>query len=359
MPQPFPRRQALELAADFAVQAPSVHNTQPWRIELQPEDRVLIRADRSRRLAAVDPRGRELVVSVGAALFNVRVAMAGAGWASEVDRLPSPGDPDLMAVVRLVSGAPDLALAALAPAVTHRRTNRRRFTGAQLPESVLRRLAEIAESEGVVFVPVADPGHRLLAARLTQQADAMQNADPAYRAELRHWTTRTPDEGDGVPPEVVPHVDGTQHDDLPLRDFDTSGTGALPPETHSEMDQTMVLLATRSDDVQAWLRAGEALQHLLLELTRLGWVASPLTQAIEVPLTRTRLRGSLTWDAHPQMLLRIGQAPPAPRSFRRPRGDVVDDSRMLSGTSEAGHHPAHTAAGHRPVSDGRGGTIWV
>src|SRR3954454_16150856 len=73
-----PRSRVLEEAADVAMQAPSVHNTQTWRIEWQP-DRLVRRADRSRQLAALDPLGRELVLSVGAALFNARVALAARG----------------------------------------------------------------------------------------------------------------------------------------------------------------------------------------------------------------------------------------------------------------------------------------
>src|SRR4051794_16658510 len=68
------RSRVLEDAADYAVQVPSVHNTQPWRIEFHP-GRMVIRADRRRQLTALDPKGRELVESVGAALFNVRVAL--------------------------------------------------------------------------------------------------------------------------------------------------------------------------------------------------------------------------------------------------------------------------------------------
>jgi hypothetical protein len=334
-----------------------------------------LRADRTRQLTVLDPRGRELVQSVGAALFNVRVALAHAGWGAEIERLPSPDDPDLLAAVRPVLSAPDPALAALAPAVTLRRTNRRRFTGAHVPDTVLRRLTEIAELEGVLLVPVVDEAHRRLVARLTQRADGLQNADPAYRAELRHWTTRPSSDRDGVPADVVAHVDGRQHDDVPLRDFDTSGAGRLPPETHSDAGQTMVLLATRSDDQPAWLRAGEALQHVLLELTRLGWVASPITQAIEVPLTRTQLRAALMWDNNPQMLLRIGHAATTSRTPRRRPSDAGLPGPMRAGApalpeeetptswpagppASSDHHPLSDGP-HHPVSDGRGGTTWI
>jgi hypothetical protein len=204
---------------------------------------------------------------------------------------------------------------------------------------------------------VLTDAHRRLVARVTQQADRIQNADPAYRAELRQWTNRPPEAGDGVPPVAVPHVDGLQSDDVPIRDFDTAGAGALSPETHSSSAQTMVLISTPSDDPLAWLRAGEALERVLLELTAGDWVAGPLTQPIEVALTRTQLRAALTWDAHPQMLLRIGKAAPTARTPRRPRRDVVVDSRRPEPATEpvTAAEPEH----RRPVPDGRGGTTWV
>ena len=357
-----PRSRALEEAADLAVQAPSVHNTQPWRIELQP-DRLVLRADRGRQLTALDPLGRELVQSVGAALFNVRVALAARGWAAEVERVPDPDDPDLLAVARLVEGSPQSGLAELAQAVGRRRTNRRRFTAHELPDPLLRRLASLAQDERVVLVPVLSDEHRRLVARLTHEADGLQNADPRYRAELRRWTTRSYAQGDGVPPEAVPHVTGRERDALPLRDFDTRGSGGLPPRTDAESGQTLVLLATAADDTESWLRTGEALERLLLELTRHDWVASPVSQAVEVPLTRTQLRSALTWDAHPQMLLRIGRAEPTPRAPRRRRHEVVANSqRQLEPPPAAPRdtpHPVAPPAEHRPVSDGRGGTTWI
>ncbi|SOC49593.1 Nitroreductase family protein [Blastococcus aggregatus] len=356
---PDPCVRALEHAADLAVLAPSVHNTQPWSIGMHL-DRMEIRVDRSRQLTALDPQGREMVQSVGAALLTARVALAAEDWAVEVDRLPDPVDRDLLAVVRPVAGRADRVLAALAPAVPERRTNRRQFAPEPLPEDVLRLLIAAAAAEDTSLVPVTSEPHRRLVARLTQQADGVQNASPAYRAELRHWTTRATSAGDGVPSSVVPRTDGSPGNDIPLRDFDTQGNGALPADTRSGADQTLVLLATRSDDPGAWLRAGEALQRVLLELTRLGWVASPLSQAVEVPITRTQLRAALAWDAHPQMLLRIGRAEPTGPVLRRPRSEAVTGSWQPPRPGSDSEPPARPGGGTRhPVSDGRGGTIWI
>jgi nitroreductase len=325
-PQADDRARAVEAAADQARLAPSVHNTQPWTLITRP-DRLELRADRTRQLTVLDPMGRELVQSIGAALFNARAALAAAGWAVTVERMPDAADPDLLAVVTPLAfaGDPDPDLAVLAPEIARRRTNRRKFADEPVPAEVVDALTAAIAAEGAQLIPVLTTEHRLLIATLTQQADAVQTENPAYRAELERWTTRPRVTGDGVPSSAVPLVDGSAEDDVPIRAFAAGGAGVLPARTRSSVHQTMVVLATRQDDPEAWLRSGEALQRLLLELTRRGLVASPLTQALETIPTRARLGEALTWGAHPQMLLRIGSAEPTEPTARRPRTDVIRD----------------------------------
>ena len=230
-----------------------------------------IRADRSRQLTVLDPAGRELVQSVGAALFNVRAALAARGFATAVERLPRPADPDLLAVVRPVDGEPDPVLAGLARAIPRRHTNRRPFTPVTVPDEIVDHLTEATAAEAARLIALRSPDQLGLVAELTQQADRLQSADPGYRDELRQWTSRTPAQGDGVTAGSVPRTTGVRTDAVPLRDFDTRGTGGLPARTGSGTDQTLVLLATAQDDPVAWLRSGEALERLLLELTRRDW----------------------------------------------------------------------------------------
>jgi len=347
---------ALEDAVDHGRLAPSVHNTQPWTFVLFP-DRLELRADRTRQLPVLDPDGRELVLSVGTALLNVRASLAASHLAVAIDRLPSVDDPDLMAVVRPVAGEPEPDLAALDRVVLHRHTNRRPFEPANVPAEVIEELAGIVAREQALLVPVRGREQRGTVAELTREADRLQNGDEAYREELRGWTSRPVGQGDGVPASSAPRTAGPRTDALPVRDFDVRGVGGLPRRTGSGIDQTLVLLATADDDPSAWLRAGEALERLLLELTRRDWVASPLTQSLEVPSTRQRLRG-LTAPAHPQMLLRIGRAPRAHSSPRRPRRTVVENSTRTTPPPVTPLPPPRTPdqPGRRPVSDGRGGT---
>jgi hypothetical protein len=125
----------------------------------------------------------------------------------------------------------------------------------------------------------------------------------------------------------------------------------------------MLLVATPGDRPLDWLRAGETMERLLLELTRHGWAASPVTQALEVPATRAELRSALTGELHPQVLVRVGHAAPTIAVPRRPRDEVVQGSRRRSvpmRRTPTAWPPAEKAGRpHGPVSDGRGGTIWL
>jgi nitroreductase len=315
---------ALRRAAVRATQAPSVHNTQPWRLHLR-EGRLDIYADRARRLAILDPTGRQLLISCGCAIMNARVSLAASRLGVEITRAARPAPDDLLASLTPTASPPDLALAALDPVLEVRQTNRRQFADEQVPGDVLSLLEAAAAAEQASLFIVRHDDDRIAVASLSQRADEVENLNPAYRAELRAWTTDDQDRRDGVPGVAVPHVDGTAHDEVPMRDFDTHGKGALPAATHSSKDQTLALLCTDGDSPEQWLRAGEALERLFLEITRHGYSASPLTQVTEVPYTRALLRRELRLTAQPHVLLRIGRAPVAPRARRRRLVDVLVD----------------------------------
>jgi hypothetical protein len=92
----------LHFLVGYAVLAPSGHNTQPWLFGLSQEALCLY-TDRTRALPAVDPEDRELTISGGAALGTLRIALHHFGYAGQVERFPTPQDPDLLARICLGS----------------------------------------------------------------------------------------------------------------------------------------------------------------------------------------------------------------------------------------------------------------
>jgi hypothetical protein len=310
-----------------AVAAPSIHNTQPWCFALRP-DCVDVRADRRRQLGVLDPTGRQLTISCGCALFNLRVAAAALGYVAQVRRFPDPSDPDLLASVDIalpdashdLRAEADADLAILAPELRRRHTNRRRFGPERAPQVMVQALSLAAAAEGAGLVEIVTDVDRALVADLTARADRALLLDPKYRAEQRAWTTDDPRRRDGVNASSVPHVGRGSAEGVSIRDFDTHGSDALRDPAG---DQTLLLVCTAHDSGAGWLRAGEALERVWLELSAAGWTASPLTQAVEVPAARVQLRRGLRLTGYPHLLLRIGRAAPTPGSPRRHLNEVL------------------------------------
>ena len=318
-------------AVRFAVRAPSIHNTQPWRWELAGGV-LSLRADRSRQLAVADPDGRAVLLSCGGALSLAVLRLAAAGWVTEVARLPEPGDRDLLARVRVTGRQPpEPVTVARAAAAERRRTERRPFRPDPLPAEVLDRLAAAAADDaGVYGFVVEQADQRLDLAVVMSWADKVESTDPAYRAELARWVGQQAETaGEGVPASAVPHVEPgrPRHTDVPVRDFEAGTRGAQ--ELAGEVDEqpAYLVLLSRGDGPEQRLRAGEAYLRVSVEAERLGLASSAMTQALDLPAVRERARTLMAWADHPQMILRVGYPPtasaPVESTPRRPLSAVL------------------------------------
>jgi len=96
--QPGTPEETARSVIGTAVWAPSVHNTQPWRFAVRRRE-ISLYAGPDRRLAVVDPVGREMLISCGAALFNIRLALRYLGWVPDTMVMPDPGRPMLVAPI--------------------------------------------------------------------------------------------------------------------------------------------------------------------------------------------------------------------------------------------------------------------
>jgi nitroreductase len=312
-------------AADQARLAPSVHNTQPWRFAVR-DGSLEIYGDPARQLRVVDPAGRQLTISCGCALFNARVALAADGRNAVVTELPDPTEPELLASIATGAQADGWTpLSALDSWIPARRSNRRQYFADPVPAELSYTLAQAAAVEGAQLIELTAPPDRRLVAELGRRAEIQQLLIPAYRAEIRAWTTDDPRRPDGVQAMSVPRVSGDPSDELPVRDFDSRGMGWLPARTGSADEQCLFLLSTAGDDRLNWLHAGQALERLWLEATRQGYAVSLFSQAIEAPEMRQLLRDKLGVSGYPQLIVRVGHAPSTPVSRRRELTQLLID----------------------------------
>ena len=290
------RDEQLELLIGYAVLAPSTHNTQPWFFRITPEG-IEVYADYARRLPLLDPADRELLMSVGAAIANLRVAAAHFGFETSVLHQVRPEESLPVALIPIrETCAPDPRLASLFPSIKRRHTNRARFSGNPLQSAERQALFDLM-SEFPRFLRLVLPTDRERAAELVEAGDRAQMRRPAFRGELAAC----------MPPSLQRWI---------IEHFDAGGLIAL--EDADLLDSaSLLLVVTADDDRPSLVRAGEVLERVLLTLTQLGLQYSFMNQPIAVEDLRGRFWTLLGDTPPPQLLLRIGKGPAVRRATPR------------------------------------------
>jgi len=181
-------------------------------------------------------------------------------------------------------------------------------TVARSPEtasvSQLNRLEEASLAEGAWLHPLDTTTESVQVGTLVERAVRHDSADPAYLAELALWMRYDHDAQDGIPARArgsAPYpVDG-----LPQAGLATAGylTKALADELACG---SFLVLGTGGDTPADWVRAGMALERLLLEATTLGMVVSFANQVLELPDLRDALADTIGAEGYAQLLFRVG-----------------------------------------------------
>jgi nitroreductase len=317
MSRPLPT--SLDQALAAAVRAPSPHNSQPWRFEVDGE-RIDLWLDRDRVLTVADPEAREARLSCGAALMNLILSLRSNGEATTARLVPDAAAPDLLATVRVQGNQKSsLPERKLAEAVFRRHTNRRPLLDRPVPPRARSALVAAATTEGGRLECLDTLGRYDAVASLVRRAEFLQATDREFRAETARWTGRAVDSPDGVPTTAAgppPEYAGA----VSLRESHTNTT--LPPKPY-EQQPLLAAVLTREQGHRADVRAGMVMQRVLLTATSIGLESSFLSQPFETPETRPDLDDLFSDIGQIHTLLRIGYGYPAPMTSRRPVSEVM------------------------------------
>jgi nitroreductase len=244
-----------------ATLAPSLHNSQPWAFGVA-RHHIDVYADASRQLPNADPTGRSLLISCGAAIFNLRVAAEHLGFRPHVRLNPDPKDPTLVAVARLNHRRPRPGpLDRYYPAIARRRTNRRPFRNQHLPYSILAALDEAVRAEGAILriYDDADEVRRII--DLIHHAELADTNEPGRTTERQAWIGG-PLRDDGIPAGSL----GPRPLEQPAAYRDLGHAVGIPRDyAQFEATPTIAILSTVRDKPIDWIRAGQSLERLLLD----------------------------------------------------------------------------------------------
>ena len=304
-----------------ALRAPSSHNTQPWLFRVG-DSVVELRVDRGRALPINDPDDRELAISCGTALMNLRVAASSLGPGSALELLPDGPESDLVARLTVGHAASTSASEAdLADSIERRRTCRKPFGTGEPAADTGERLEAAASAEGAWLRSLVEPDARARAAELVAEGDAAQWRDPRWRHELATWM-RPRGSGDGltVPGAVAPMIR------FAVRRFDMGRRVGAADRALALEAPLLAILGTDGDSIRDRLVAGQALQRVLLVACRAGLQAGYLNQPLQVAALRPRV-AELAGGGYPQILLRLGYPDKVlPAAPRRAVADVLVES---------------------------------
>ncbi len=311
----------LKGAVALACRAPSYHNSQPW-LWVANRDGLHLYLDPT-RVVQTDPTERQALISCGAVLDHLRVAMAAAGWKANIARYPDPNNPEHLASVTFTEmSAVTEEQRRRAEAIATRRTDRLPFgpvTEWTDFETALRSRID----DTVALVDVMNDADRHELAYATDLTDSLRFYDSPYFATLQRWTAPF-EASEGIPYDsLVSAAEGDRVD--VARTFPVSHH----PERRAQMPidlSTILVISAHAETGRDLLGCGETLSTILLEATVAGLATCTLTHLTELSTTR-HLVEEVTGRPLPQVLVRVGRSPSneqyPPPTPRRPLAEVL------------------------------------
>lgn len=307
----------LSELARYAAQAPSGHNTQPWKFSFSGEG-VAIVPNLEKALPVVDADNRELFISLGCAAENLSVAARHLGYRAVITARNAEG------ITFEFSPGPKAVEEPLFPQIEKRQTNRSLYSGKQIPGDLLEELISIPTEEHIQLY-FAEPGSSF-AGTLTEfigKGNTIQMNDAAFKNELLSWmrfnkkqeeTTR-----DGLSYRVFgnPPLPSALAGPI-VRFFLEPGRQNKGDLQKIHSSSHLVLFTTRHNTVEEWIDLGRTLQRFLLQATGNGISCAFLNQPCEINTLAASLQEILPVNGeYPTLILRIGYAQPLPYALRK------------------------------------------
>ena len=347
-PKDGPNTEQLKFLLNYAILAPSSHNTQPWLFKIVDDNIIEIYADRTRGLPLVDPVDRALTISCGAALSHLLIAIRHFGYAHKLELFPDSNNKDLISRIIIDNDntrKSNIEESALFEAITKRRTNRLKFEDRELEESLISRLRSVLvndkeketavregekeeEGEKTVWFHIArELDEKNSMADLIAEGDRIQLSDKRFRRELASWIHPNRSHSkDGMPGYAFGYNDIMSYmGPFVLRTFDIGKGQAAKDRQLAAGSPTLAILGTRSDQRMDWLKTGMALSRILLAAQSENVWSSFLNQPIEVPELRPKVQELVKEEGKgfPQIMLRMGYGKEIKPTPRRSVEDVL------------------------------------
>ncbi|MCU0487606.1 MAG: twin-arginine translocation signal domain-containing protein [Anaerolineales bacterium] len=315
------RQTQMEEIVRYATLAPNGHNTQPWKFAIK-EQAIEIHPDITRRLPGVDPKDRELWISLGCALENMMLAARASGLNPEVTY------PETAEVIRIRLTTDISQVDPLFDAIPQRQNTRSEYNGQPIPKADFDRLQSLELEPGISLRFSNTPGELETIVEYVNQGNLIQYADMVFVDELIAWLRFNKKEASASRDGLYSGCSGNPEVPRWLGKMFVAGT---KPQQQADIDAKKLrssagafVIASETDDKTGWVRTGQAYERLALQMTSLNIKSAFLNQPIEVTTLRSQFQRAIgLGNAWPQLLVRFGYAETLPHSLRRPVDQVL------------------------------------
>ena len=299
----------------YAVLAPSSHNTEPWKFEIQ-ENRIDLFMDESRWLRVADDDKRELHISVGCALENLLVAAEHFGLGHTAEYLPNPDDATLAVSVSISESgdASSYRSPKLFEMLAVRHTNHQQYENRTIPDDTLARLQSLCIEDGLHLFLTSDLETKRRADDLVGRADAIEFSDPSFREELGYWI------GKGVfgTPWLMSKIG-----QLAVSYINMGKSQAKKDSEVLMSSPVLGVICSESDDRTSQIKVGQVYERLCLLAASEGIWTQPMSQIVQVPEIKQDMQSLIpTPGLTPQHPFRLGFA--KPEDHHTPRRSLED-----------------------------------
>jgi hypothetical protein len=307
----------------LATLAASSHNTQPWRFRIH-ERAISVLPDFARRCPVVDPDDSHLFKSLGCAAENLIHAAAAQGHTADISFDSAKEEVIVRFERESLARATDLSRA-----ITRRQCTKTPYDGSVLTSEVLRLLEQTGQGVGVRTIFLTDRPQIVAVIEYVTTGNESQLTDPAFRKELVSWIRFNPADalrtGDGLSGRTGGKPS------LPTWLAKLIIGVVLTPKTQADADArnirssaAVAIFVAKRDDKAAWVEVGRAYERVALQAAALDIRNTCINQPIEVRLLRQQFESWLGLTGEYALLIvRLGHAPLAPFSLRRPIDDVI------------------------------------
>jgi len=293
-------QQKLAHASKYARFAPAESNWQPWEFRLTDTHLELIARNEPGR-DALDPEGREPMISCGAALLYLRLALKHFGCLGRVELFPELDQPTLAAKIYCGFGRErDAHEKSLFAAMTARRATTPTWGATPVSETVLAALnrAVVGERGWLEFAHSETSRQRLLEFAVISERPRMV---PAPSPDRAGFPVGPPVDGPGWPTARWTRPFFT----FRVRRTDTGNVAAHPETLPTLPVATLAVVKTKTDDKHGWLAAGQAMAQVILQAQALGLAWSFFNQAVRQRVAREALRTGIGHKGFAQVILRF------------------------------------------------------